>query len=311
MAHTTQLKGDQQGDIKPVQVLSLGLPANRCVTPFPLLSFSCLARHTKGTSALTTGTCSVPDSPGSASIAEALTILGYRNVHHGIQAIHNPKDWEVFARACDAYFPSSPGYTGAAFTRADWDEVFGGCEAVTDMGSFWAVALTAAYPEAKVIVAERADVDAWCASMETAVFGTTWGWRREPRHRRRGPRRRSAGRPHHPPRAAGLARRARPRPRPLPEPLRRPARRRAPPSAVSISPSPTAGRPSAASSVVPSLMSPSPASTSALPTSPASALSRTPSWALSLAASSALPSPGFSASPPSPLPCGLWDTLGP
>lgn len=109
-------------------------------------------------------------------MTQALTILGYKNVHHGIQAISNPADWEMFSRASDAFYPSLPTYNGKPFGRQDWDKVFGQCEAVTDMGSFFALPLMDAYPDAKVILVER-DIETWYASMEEAIFGTTWGWR--------------------------------------------------------------------------------------------------------------------------------------
>lgn len=69
-----------------------------------------------------------------------------------------------------------PTYTGESFTRADFDVLFGPYEAVTDMGSFFAMQLIEAYPEAKVILVER-DVDEWYESMEEAIFSTTWGLR--------------------------------------------------------------------------------------------------------------------------------------
>lgn len=110
----------------------------------------------------------------SSSITEALTILGYKDVHHGITA--TPQDWPLISDACDACFPVLPSYTGQTFTRADWDRLFGRCEAVTDMGSFFALDLVKAYPDAKVILVER-DVDSWYRSMEEAIIDTTWGWR--------------------------------------------------------------------------------------------------------------------------------------
>ncbi|KAK8090596.1 hypothetical protein PG994_000101 [Apiospora phragmitis] len=113
---------------------------------------------------------------GSASITQALTILGYQNVHHGIQAISNPNDWAVFSRASDTFFKTLPSYKGQSFGRSDWDEVFGQCEAVTDMGSFFALPLIEAYPDAKIVLVER-NVDSWYESMEEAIFSTTWGWR--------------------------------------------------------------------------------------------------------------------------------------
>jgi hypothetical protein len=44
------------------------------------------------------------------------------------------------------------------------------------MGSFFAMQLIDNYPEAKVILVER-DIDEWYASMEDAIFSTTWGLR--------------------------------------------------------------------------------------------------------------------------------------
>lgn len=44
------------------------------------------------------------------------------------------------------------------------------------MGSFFALDLVKAYPDAKVILVER-DVDSWYRSMEEAIIDTTWGWR--------------------------------------------------------------------------------------------------------------------------------------
>ncbi|KAK1908583.1 hypothetical protein P3342_009433 [Pyrenophora teres f. teres] len=113
---------------------------------------------------------------GSASITQALEILGYQGVHHGIKGISSPFEWKLSSKACDAFFPVLPTYTGEPFTRADFDVLFGPYEAVTDMGSFFATQLIEAYPEAKVILVER-DVDEWYESMEEAIFSTTWGLR--------------------------------------------------------------------------------------------------------------------------------------
>ncbi|KAF4963648.1 hypothetical protein FSARC_8353 [Fusarium sarcochroum] len=84
---------------KPMQVLSLGLPRT-----------------------------------GSASIAKALTMLGYKDVYHGIEAMESPSHWSL------------------PFTREEWDELWGHCEAVTDVGSAFAPQLIEAYPDAKVIL---------------------------------------------------------------------------------------------------------------------------------------------------------------
>ncbi|POS68717.1 hypothetical protein DHEL01_v212890 [Diaporthe helianthi] len=111
---------------------------------------------------------------GSFAITEALTILGFKDVHHGITS--GPQDWPLISDACDAVFPVLPTYTGKTVTREGWDRLFGPCEAITDMGSFFALQLIEAYPDAKVILVER-DVDSWYRSVEQAIIGTVWGWR--------------------------------------------------------------------------------------------------------------------------------------
>lgn len=102
--------------------------------------------------------------------------MGYQEVHHGIQAISSPLEWQLFGQACDSFYPALPTYTGKPFTRDDWDVLFGPYEAVTDMASFFAMQLIEAYPEAKIILVER-DIDEWYKSMEEAIFSTTWGIR--------------------------------------------------------------------------------------------------------------------------------------
>ncbi|KAH7154671.1 P-loop containing nucleoside triphosphate hydrolase protein [Fusarium sp. MPI-SDFR-AT-0072] len=111
---------------------------------------------------------------GSASIAEALTILGYKGVHHGLKAIDSLDDWKVINRAADATFPVLPTYTGEPFTRDEWDELYGPCEAGTDMAALFATQLIKVYPNAKVILVVR-DLDKWYASYET-VFEQLWSF---------------------------------------------------------------------------------------------------------------------------------------
>ena len=111
---------------------------------------------------------------GTSSMCEALTLLGYQNVYHGIKSLDSPQDWVSLSRAADATFPNLPSYTGKAFTRADWDEVFGDCEAVTDVGAMFAPQLVEAYPEAKVVLVRR-DYEKWYKSMEESVFQNLWG----------------------------------------------------------------------------------------------------------------------------------------
>lgn len=119
---------------------------------------------------------------GTASMATALRMLGYQNVWHGVDAISNSADWAVLNRAADATFQSLPSHTtttnGTAqttsFTRADWDELWGPCEGITDIGGWFGPQLVEAYPEAKVVLVER-DVDKWYKSIDEGVFSSLWG----------------------------------------------------------------------------------------------------------------------------------------
>ena len=90
-------------------------------------------------------------------------------MHHGLDAVfRTPQDFEVLQRAADATFPTLATYTGRPFSRAEWDAVFGRCEAVTDLAAFFAPELLAAYPDAQVVLVER-DEDAWLRSMRVPV----------------------------------------------------------------------------------------------------------------------------------------------
>lgn len=112
---------------------------------------------------------------GSSSIAEALTILGYKNVHHGLNALDDREFWSAMHRATNATFPNLPTYTGNPFTRSQWDDMYGSCDAATDLTSFFAPELIKAYPEAKVILVIR-DFDEWLKSYNN-VFADLFSFR--------------------------------------------------------------------------------------------------------------------------------------
>lgn len=114
-----------------------------------------------------------PMRTGTASIAEALTILGYKDVYHGIKALDDMDDWAILDRAADASFPVLPTYTGKPFTREQWDELWGHCEAVTDVAAAFAPQLIEAYPDAKVLLVVR-DFDKWWKSLNESVIGNLW-----------------------------------------------------------------------------------------------------------------------------------------
>lgn len=112
---------------------------------------------------------------GSSSTAEALRILGYRRVHHGTEMLLEGWDVTWIERAALAHFPSlsSKDPRPQPFTRAQWDEIFGSFDAVTDYGCMHALPLIAAYPEAKVILAYR-DVDDWERSVNEVIIDRFW-----------------------------------------------------------------------------------------------------------------------------------------
>ncbi|KAI2631853.1 P-loop containing nucleoside triphosphate hydrolase protein [Hypoxylon sp. NC1633] len=115
---------------------------------------------------------------GSSSMAEALRILGFRRVHHGTEMILEGWDVTWVSRAAKAHFPSlslsEPGeHRCRPFTREEWDEIFGGFDAVTDYACMLALPLIAAYPEAKVILVHR-DIGDWERSVNEVIIDRFW-----------------------------------------------------------------------------------------------------------------------------------------
>lgn len=103
---------------------------------------------------------------GTASLGEALRILGYKSVHHGTNMHASDPDWPLLSAAADATFATLLTYDAARapFTRSDWDALLADrYDAVTDVFSYFAISLLNAYPEAKVILVER-DIDSWYRS---------------------------------------------------------------------------------------------------------------------------------------------------
>ncbi|KAK2863655.1 hypothetical protein FQN49_004121 [Arthroderma sp. PD_2] len=111
---------------------------------------------------------------GTLSMAKALTLLGYKNVHHTLtDTDYGEEAWRVFNRAADAIFPSLPTYTGQPFSREQWDEVYGFREGATEVASVFGPQLVKAYPDAKVILVIR-DYDRWFKSVDEVVIKGMW-----------------------------------------------------------------------------------------------------------------------------------------
>ena len=71
-------------------------------------------------------------------------------------------------------FSTEPDFT---ITAAEFDRILGYSVAVTDaMGSVFAAELIKAYPEAKVILNIRSDLDKWYASIRKHLVGVVENW---------------------------------------------------------------------------------------------------------------------------------------
>ena len=110
---------------------------------------------------------------GTESLQCALLKLGYSHTYHGwdmlFEAPSYLRKWAGLARK-KGYGPPALGDLPKV-SRDDFDEILGHCMAVTDApGSVFAAELIAAYPEAKVVLNVRRDLDAWLASLENTVL---------------------------------------------------------------------------------------------------------------------------------------------
>lgn len=116
---------------------------------------------------------------GTDSLRAALTDLNYKNVYHGwvipMAQSTDPGLWcPLMRRKYSGDFVASR--LAPEVLRAEFDMLLGNCEAVTDVPCFvFAEELIKAYPDAKIILNRRRDIDAWYRSMqETAMAVFTW-----------------------------------------------------------------------------------------------------------------------------------------
>jgi len=110
---------------------------------------------------------------GTESLQQALLYLGYSHTYHGWDIVydnecHSP-GWVALAR--------KKFYQGEAITAADFDALLGHSVAVTDAAaSVFASDMIAAYPDAKVVLNMRGDVDAWVRSLESTLVKANRSW---------------------------------------------------------------------------------------------------------------------------------------
>ncbi|TQW00289.1 hypothetical protein V2A60_001387 [Cordyceps javanica] len=115
-----------------------------------------------------------PSRSGTGSLREALIQLGYSHTYHGFDTVIQPADdilWHKLRLKREKLGPGS-------LTAADFDQVIGHCAAITDhAATAFALDLIAAYPEAKVILNVRKDVEAWHASVMQTLMPLHRSWK--------------------------------------------------------------------------------------------------------------------------------------
>lgn len=114
--------------------------------------------------------CVGPPRSATESLQAGLIRLGYDYTYHGWDIVfekpNRARSWARLARR--KWLGEAPGLP---ITAAEFDEIIGHAEAVVDAaGSCFAAEMIAAYPDAKVILNTRKDMDAWMRSMDGSVL---------------------------------------------------------------------------------------------------------------------------------------------
>jgi len=94
--------------------------------------------------------------------------LGYKDCYHFASTLQeNPRDAALWVEAMNAKFKG----IGNPYGKEQWDALLGHCQAVTDTPCvIFYKELLAAYPDAKVILTERDNVDEWHRSSLSTVI---------------------------------------------------------------------------------------------------------------------------------------------
>ncbi|PYH68031.1 sulfotransferase family protein [Aspergillus vadensis CBS 113365] len=108
---------------------------------------------------------------GTESLSRALTQLGFKTYHGWDIVFDDPPYAQGWAQLAERKYSGVQGPGDAPITRDEFDCLLGHCDAVVDTAAaMFSVEMIQAYPEAKVILNTRRDVDAWHRSaMNTLV----------------------------------------------------------------------------------------------------------------------------------------------
>lgn len=121
--------------------------------------------------------CPGPPRSATESLQAALLQLGYDHTHHGWDIIfEKPNRAQGWARLARRKFLNDPPGRGP-ITAEDFDELLGNSTAVTDAAaSCFAAEMIRAYPEAKVVLNVRRDLDAWLRSVDGTLLKVNRDW---------------------------------------------------------------------------------------------------------------------------------------
>ncbi|CAI7568329.1 unnamed protein product [Penicillium viridicatum] len=108
---------------------------------------------------------------GTDSLREALHILGLNHTHHGFDTILPPSSLEGIYRLLQKKYTTAPEADKVKkLTAKDFDSILLNSVGVSDLfAAEFAPELIEAYPDAKVILNVRQDLDSWYRSMQNTM----------------------------------------------------------------------------------------------------------------------------------------------
>lgn len=123
---------------------------------------------------------------GTESLQQALHTLSISPIWHGYDSILRPFCLEEWYRLATKKYktPVSDAdiATGLKVSREDFDAIIGSCAGISDLpAAAFARELIAAYPEARVILNTRGDMEGWYGSFKATLGtqegdGVGWEW---------------------------------------------------------------------------------------------------------------------------------------
>jgi Sulfotransferase domain len=105
---------------------------------------------------------------GTESLRTALKELGYQKVYHGWETLlpENRTHMRLHSQLIRKKYQSGVKTSNSRLTAEDFDPVFGDYDAITDnSGAIFVGDLLTEYPDAKVILNYRKDLDKWHISI--------------------------------------------------------------------------------------------------------------------------------------------------